>query len=418
MSLTIGRASGLRPSFGLVHTNRSVVFEGVYQGSSAMDVEARRQQLLGMAEPGEEVVPVLYPEDLSVTGYYRVTNVDVQRRKPLGNNSLTFRVEAEKVDAYYNPQIEGIATVVVVSNAVSLPTSVATGVIWLPGVDLREASSPGNGFDSGQARTNTAESASAIVWPSTSVSTGTKRWNWYTPPDHFYDGGCSIAIAGGGSGFYPLVGRNAIALGQESPPSTFRLSTGVTTLTWAQASPSVYTLAWTDGSGAVSQAWRFGTTTDSVFDQVVAFRIVRNRPETVTIRLTLKRSTSTISTLFTVDITAKRGARFFDLVFNGAASRTWFVERTTVVASTAITGGIRSTSTSGGTNAYSAAAATVAQTNDLVNGRLQATAASTRFHCCIVGLRAGSAGAATTTAQGEFNQWIHGVSEWHRIVAR
>lgn len=151
--------------------------------------------------------------------------------------------------------------------------------------------------------------------------------------------------------------------------------------------------AWS-GGGWQSKLWdiRVGGT---ALGTPAAVTILRNTPELVTVRvlwtLTVGRATA--------DFTLRRGARFVEVWLETQTAATVRVQRSTVEAGAAVTGGLAATANDAAGNRYWIATLRSGATTDTVNGALQKAATATLG--LAVGAVVGGSGAVSGDAAAD-----------------
>lgn len=414
MTITLGRASvNEDPWSGLRVAGRRVTFESDINATSVNEFKARLAQLSGLVDnPDEQIVPFTWSEDSTFDGFYRVRKVEARwEATTLTTGVCPIEVEIERIDGYAAPQFEAVASVVDMTNAHGLPTASPVARVALPNTDLREASIPRTtaGSTSGAFNLGTSRTTDDGTVIDASIShNATVLWQWATPAAYYYVGSARFEQAYGGT-YYPLHGRQAVNPGASSP---WRISNGLVRATVNYDTGSV-SVAHYDGSqwDTAKTFWIGGATTAMTVSSAPIVRVMRNTPEQVSVRLIVK--TSAGSQQNTLDLSLRRGCRWVSFLLNSSNQNDWYIERTTVEAGTALTGGFRATSTDADGNRY-ILASPLAQTNNLPNGRLKTTTTTLTQFPFMVGSEVGADG----SGQSAINEYAAAVSEFHRVVVR
>jgi hypothetical protein len=407
MTLTIGRASGLRPTRSSPSLSNTIDIDGTIIAASTTELRTRRQQLVGLVDnPDEEVVPILWATDPSYDGFYRIRDVVVRQVGPTGSARASFRVSAERVGGYANPVFEVVASNVTRTNGHS-----ATGaaLLYVPDPAFYDI----DGFSSVSAfgTRPTADGINVQVLATSDPNGRSYRFN--VAPADYYRASCTVEVEVGGA--WQLV------VGTQIPRATrFRISNGIVRLTSANSGTGATFEAW-NGSAWISQGitlvdslstlralGRWAPGMSAVGDLPVT--VVRNSPEAVVVRQSGYSDQVSYSLL--------RGARHVTVPWAGSSN----VSGTTTVG-IGMTTGIAGSDGGGYVTANTAVsnvgmmfATAAADTVDTTNTRVRNTTAAlagTLFVGCTVG---GGVDTTLSTAGNVFLQMMSGVNWRQRVV--
>ena len=412
MSLKIGRATFEDPRAVTVQGD-TVTFSLDLLGTSLADLQAIRQQLLGLDENDDEaIVPVTWSEDSAFDGFYEVLSVDV----PTSDAQLldfyitNCRVALERVAGYSNPTFEAVATNVTRTNSHAMS---GAALLYLPGSVTYDI----DGLSGIAASDTRAAADGTTVTVLTAGDPNGKSYRFDVAAADYYKAACSIEVEYSGT-WYPVVGR-------QIPRATrFRISNGIVRLTSASSGTGATFEIWngsawvswnvslTDGSNL---PYALGRTTPSMNPGLSArdipVTVLRNSPEQVTVRQT----TFSDSITFTL----QRGHRHLTIHWTVATNVTGTASVGVGLSGagtggTATTGGIYTTTGSSSTQVIFANTATV--TNDTANTRTRNTTGALSGTMFIGGFVGGGTGLNTIT--NTVLQMMSGVNWRQRVVAR
>lgn len=416
MSLTIGRTVLDDPDVVKV-SGDSVEFTVQLDASSGAEMRALRQQLANLVgNRDEETVPVVWTDDDTFTGFYEPTSLSIPSQGLMLENGYLppLTIGLRRIGGgYANPRFEVSCTNVTRTNAHGLPGS---NVIMIPGggttltYDIDEF----GGVALADSRP-TADGLSMYV-----LAAGNPNglsYQFDVQAADFYKATCSIEIEYSGT-WYPLVGR-------QIPRATrWRLSNQIVRLTsgtsgasatfevWDGASWESQNISHLDNGSAPRRIGRYAPgITSAALDRDIAFTVLRNSPEMVSIRY------STFGDHVTW--TLARGARH--------AACNWFVSdsqigasqfgigMTTGTAGTSITGGVNQTTGAAGNQLIFASAE--ARNADTTNTRLTNTTASTTgTH--FVGVRVGPSPGSLNDTTSIVYEMMSGLTCRQRVIGR
>lgn len=408
MTMTIGRASGLRPTMASPVLSDRVQISGTIVAANVAELRARRQQLIGLLDnPDEEVVPITWASDPTYDGFYRILSASVEHIGPTDSPRARFAVAAERVGGYANPVFEVVATNVTRTNGHG-----ATGaaVLYVPSTATYDI----DGFSSIalQGPRSTADGVTMQV-----LSTGDpngRSYRFNVAPADYYRATCTVEVE--------VDGVWQLLVGTQAPRATrFRISNGIVRLTSASSSTWAQFEAW-NGSAWISQGITlidgFGTTYSlgrwtpgaggSLIDLPVT--VLRNSPEAVVVRQSSYSDQITYSLL--------RGARHVTMPWAVSNNVTGATSVGIGMAASGVAGtdgGGYVTANTGSSGVGLMFATAAADTVDTTNTRVRNTSGSltgTLFAGCTV-----AAGDTTlSTAANVFLQMMSGVNWRQRVV--
>lgn len=423
MTLTIGRASSLRPHrISPRSSGRVVTFEGTIQASDNNEVKARRQQLLGLVDNrDEEVVPIFWTSDATFDGFYRPLSADVGMLGPSGGKKGWFRVEAEKLPGFGYPWFEVTASGVQRTNA-HAPGSLAnvsSGLYPKTGSPYTlEAFDWGvfaaSGDERGPLDSASPDSGITLYTSTKAVPFLNETFRFSLPPSLFYAGSARIELLRG-STWYPAVGREI------ESATVWRLSNGFIRLTSQNGSTQGKLETYDSVNGWESQNVKHYVPTgnisgigrgDTSLNIQAKVTILRNSPETVVIRCTSPLSALSLASI-SVTYTIQRGARHIGVSWTSTTTTNSGPAMGSATAMTASGHALyQSTAVAGNVIVFTSPQAF---TTDTTNGSLRNTsaAASGQYAFCVY---QGSPDA--TTAKLVADEFINAVSWRQQVVVR
>ena len=372
--------------------------DGVVQCSSAAQMKAVRQNVLGLGEIDEPVVPVVFSDDSDFDGFYEVTSSSVDTAQEwVAQNRVRWSVSLARLPDYALPQIEAQLFGGFRANSHAITP---TPELWFPNTVYNVAWSVSTGVSFAGPRTCADGTTVGLFGRSSSTSAAERTVLRYAiAPANWYDGACRVEVSYGGT-YYPVVGRNPYSL---LSSTGWRITNGrlrvAPSSTAGRLDVSIY-----DTAGATWETTTFKLYTSSAasdIDSVLTFAVLKNAPDEVVVRVGLRESITGAapSTLrHTLDITLRRGAHHAEFYWTCDTGTTLgYVKPNSAIASTTLTGGIRATANDAAGNRY-VIYTPRAKTNDLVNGGLYLTAAASSFPFAI-GIEYGGSGASTYDAE-------------------
>jgi hypothetical protein len=153
---------------------------------------------------------------------------------------------------------------------------------------------------------------------------------WTCPAASYTNGAARVLIDG------------LVRVGEDTPApaASWEVNNGVVQVTGGTGTPSITVSAWVAGQWVSAKAYT-PTVNGAALTTAPEFTIVRNDPEMVVVRLSYASSPGRL----TVDLLLRRGARTINGTIKRQAAATLGVIRTAAEAATAVTGGLRATST-------------------------------------------------------------------------
>lgn len=411
--ITIGRV-GLDITTGEVdrweQSGDTVTTSGTFIVSSAAAALAMRQQLLGLLGPDEPIVPVVWSDDTTMNGYYRVLDVQVGTTQfTLTAGLLPWSAKLQRFSAYplVEMQLRGGARTGK-PGAITATGFHATPVSW-QGVDYNTGTA-----QTPVARTTYAQGNVEVV--SSTSSTTLNLVSAGVDPSDYYDAAAAITANG-----YTVCGR-------DMPNSTTSWGIGNGLVRFANSSGAgndlVMYVAKNDGSseyGPFGLYWSIDGPVKTRTGTLRSVKVLRNSPEECVLRLAYNYTTLPTSYLgsLIVDISVRRGSRFATITMSGSLSLQWgfFFE-----SATALTGH-RTNYTYRSTGTWADGRAVIgtgqSSTFEAVQGGCYLSSAGSTFLGWI-GIESLGAG-ATTPPDGKQdleNQYWYGLSETQRVVAQ
>lgn len=430
MTLTIGRTSGLRPASGYPKIDGDKVTIQGYVLATNMDVQrGTRQQLLGLVNnEDEEVVPCIWASDPTFDGFYRPVSMAVEQLGVTRGRNMRFAATLQRLRDYAAPMFEVSAQQTLRTNAAAFtgPTSIggfsftdqASGAgIYLPSTPF------GSGATGGPFSAQTSDLIQVELNTKLYTAAATYTYRYIGQPSVFYGGSCRIEALFG-STWIPMNGRSASGL----LPSTWRITNGMIRFTLGATRSANSTLevwdpvalAWESVLINSTNASNIGIGWGMASSTAPRLEILRNSPEKVVVRTSNRDQQDTFS--------LQRGERGLTWTFKASDGGTFAsgtplgLKFASVTACTALTGptatvtGIRNTANDANGNRW-LFAAPVAVTNDLVNGKMSLTAASTTPTFLIGAELNGSTSVAPYQADAVVSAWMAPISWRQRVVA-
>lgn len=426
MTLTIGRASGLRPTRASPVLGDRIDIEGTIVATNLAELKARRQQLIGlMRNPDEEIVPIVWSSDSTYDGFYRINSVRVQHVGATSSPVARFSVSAQRIGGYANPWFEvttqsitrtnghGFATpTTIIATGPAQPVSSDNVVDLYP--DLGGAtSSPtrltSDGFELRCFRDLTPQSLTTF--------------RYVARPEWFYKGAATLEVQySGSSTWYPVVGDqhydHGALLPGGAPISAWRISNGIIRMTsttgFGSGASGTFEIwdnvagAWESSSFSWSGAGGPGNLGPRAL--IKAPVILRNSPEQVIVRVQSSRVSETWS--------IQRGAHFATAhVYTPVA--TLYKIGMNGVAGTAITGGVReaANNASGNRMVFAVASGALTSVADTANTAVQPSASANAVSF-MVGCELAGSSAATGDAAFDLTNQFFGAVQWRQRVVR
>lgn len=384
------------------------------------EVLVKRHQLAGYVGNGdEEVVPVIFSEDPSVTGFYRVMDVLIESMVGSAVHGVfDYRIALQRVHGFAAPLMESVLVGALRTNPHSITynggggAEIAVAAHAVPDAVGDYAPIGINGLAPASQYTRVG-SDGTIEFHDT-IPSGAFVWQsqYSLAAASAYVGAVVIRAD---SPLYTIVGQQAPAT-----PASWELSNGLVKITPTAAGK--LDVAHYNGA-SWEPAKRFildnGAGTQLFATGFKTLTILRNSPEECSIRLTGERASDGPTC---VDLTLKRGARTVTgyASFLSGSTPGWGVNRDVAEASTNLVGGIRATANDADGNRFvlSTSVAYLTDATNLANGRLRQSVAAPTFTFMISSEVGGSGAAADDLAQQLIDVWFFPISERITVVGR
>jgi len=420
MTFSIGRA-GLDVTLDnpgkVTDTGDKVTFEQQAQTCSSLnDFRFLQWQLLGMKDnPDEPFVPVVWSDDPSFTGYYRVTNVEVGLVVPsLVSFTFPWKVELERVPQFAQPSMQLLSVGSLRTNAAGITSGTEIDFYGLPNTTWTPLSGSGapGGFSANENRTL---NGSTQFWFN-GVAGSNRGSQVGIPPADFYTGAARLEWSlDGGSTWRAFTGRSL-----PNVPYAVRIINDLVTARFASSSSLDLTFTSYNGSSyGTGKTWRPAagaglTTYPGTWASVV---VMRNSPSGVSLRFTrgVDSGTGAPYTPYTFDMTLRPGACFIACQATDTTT-IQAIKRTTNEAGTNITGGIRATANDATSGHRYVLSTPVAFTTDTTVGAIRQNASGSAWPFMIGAEINGSAATGKATAQNVVYQYHAATSQTLRIV--
>lgn len=417
-----GDGSTLTGPVNVTREGRVLTLTGFVYGSTQAASLWQAQQLLGLVEGEEPVVPVTFADAAGLDGYYRVVGVACDYQM-VGSSTVEalapWQVQLEELPNYRQPRIEVVSTHSQRNNGHSISTHDVLAAYPGPTTDVDTLPI----FPADATGTRAVAEGSSIVYlmDSDVITTATSGSASYTvAPASYYHGSVKIEHDIGSSTYRHVVGQPDLpSAGPVAQSASLRLGNGLVrmVLTYSNATVSALNVEWWDGSqwDTATKFYFEGVTTHGELTYHSA-AVLANRAEYGALRLRCLPSSILSGSPF-VDVSLRRGSRTLTFTCYAATAPAggWRVGFSTATACTTLTGGLRRTSNNGGGNRELLIAEST-HTKDLVNGRLTANAVveETFGIGCEV---AGSSATGQNTQANQFNEWFCSYRETQQVVA-
>lgn len=375
---------------------------GYLLDTTASATKQKRQQLLGYQNNLDEpIIPVVWTEDSSVTGWYRILDVNVDALATAfvdGTAGWRYSVDMERITGFASPALESVVRGALRVNGHSI--TAGTSIPWHAVEDATAY------YDAGVAVTTAGrggENGTILL-----VSGGSNVL-YDAVVRHSIDAANAYLHAATievGSSLAPVVGRQIT-----NEPANWRLSNGILRVTPVGTTSKLDISAYDGTQWDTPQRFRLGHYVAGIsqFAEWTSITVLRNTPELVVIRLTTTNVPR--DQQFTVDLALRRGARTVSVHY-GARYGTfkWAAQDDNLAASTALTGGIRRTSNDADGNRFVITTAGAA-TNTLASGLTYYTTGVVQGDAAIGLEVGGSSATGLETAQSLIYQWMAAQSE-------
>lgn len=384
-----------------------------------------RDQIRGLAgNPDEPVVPLIWTEDTSLNGFYRVESAGVEMAPvSLVGGVGTWRADLVRVASSSSPLIESWT-----SFGGPIPHSWAAytstyGSYWIPSTQTSYWGSSGGAawvVASSPTRTTADGSIMARAFPGVTAASTVYavRTQWSVPVGDWLDGAATIEANVGGVLFAPVVGRHLPA---SYHATGWRLSNGIIRVS-PQSGGAWRVSVWDGAAWENTDFVLSGNSFAGDFTAVEHVVVVRNSPEEVAVKCLLRKTTPGVG-VATVDVVLRRGdlhATFTAQTTDSLSSDSWRMRASSAVAATVVTDGgvtigIRQTTAVSGNRWVLTSDHAV--TADLVNGRLTS---GIRMVCRFgVGIELNGASATAYDSASQTCQvWLSQPRESTRVASR
>ena len=390
---------------------------------------AARDRLMSLVSNQDEtVVPVTWSEDASVDGFYQPVSASFSPSSLFAiEGTGTWQLDLTRFGGGSLPQVEVYGTHTARSNSHSITTTTLNGSTDYRRIFVPAAATDywGGAQSTAVTRTSSTGALSGWYFPNTPVSVTSP---FTVAPGDYYDGACSIRTKFGAATDLLVLGRYA--------PRAFdgmTLSNGLVRVFLHPSIDTAFEVEVFDGSSwehlISGTGWRIehdygGGSTHSWDLSTAAVQILRNSPERCTVRLVLAEA-ATVAQFGRVwiDLTVRRGDPFVlgtvrsDTM--GALSGVVAIEPTTSTTSTALTGGMRASTTDlpeGNRAVWGIANGS--PSNNTSTGRIVQTSGQTVTPFMVGFELGGSSSSGIENAQDVLYQWYDTKSERQRLVLR
>jgi hypothetical protein len=256
--------------------------------SSPVEMQVKRQQLANLVgNKDEEVIPLVWSDDPTFNGFYRVKSVNLGSHPVMLTTGYVppATISLQRIGGgYANPTFEVIGTSIVRTNGHGASLGL-TPSLFIPDSVTYDL----DGFSSvATSDTRPAADGATVQILATGDPNG-RSYRFDVSPESYYQASCLVEVEVGGV-WFPVVGRQA-------PRSVrWRISNGVVRITSASSGAGATFEAWT-GSAWVSQGislletgitprpigrWTPGLGAGASRD--IPVTVLRNSPETVSLR--------------------------------------------------------------------------------------------------------------------------------------
>lgn len=290
-----------------------------YQLQTLGDAKAVKEQLLGLNEPGVPVpiVPVVWGEDSTADGFYRVESVGSEfDRAMIRANRVKAKLSLTRVAGSSSLAGEHVLWG---ADRQAAPTSgswVGAGptpwVCWPESWGVQDSGGVGPPLTR-PVSSSLAVSVLTLLTYRTSVLT-------FPTPATFYDAACTVRA---GTPLQYVVGRRTAI-----DPTAFEFSNGLVKVTAPTVTPRAFELKYRNAAGTAwsTRTRAFGFWSSTGYLPLVglhpsAVTVTRNNPEAVSARLTFP-ITSTVGAVY-LDLTLRRGSRFLSVALSAGYAANW-----------------------------------------------------------------------------------------------
>ena len=414
MALTVGRlgvstANGgdgrtLEEPFYWAANGRDVTIQGIHKAANDADATWFHESIAALdpsMSPDEPDIPVTSSTVSTLNGYYSIQSAST--RIPPGSQGtghllVEWQIQMRRGRDWRLPRVEQTSTIAGVTNTGGAAT--ADAMLTLPG-DASQLS-----LVYGTRYTRTAESGTAELGYSAGQTVSgfyqTYRKGWNIAPASFYKAGASIVDTSKTYG--ATIGRRDFATVTDP-----RVGNGLVRCSADASNPTQFTIAnWNGSSWNSGRAVTFFNLSNSHEFQAISAVVLKNGPAECVVRYSGRFISGTsVSGGANIDVCVQRGDRLVRFYGSVDAVIAWQLRCVTTTACTAVTGGLRSTSTI--SSEYQVMLCDYIPSTDVTNGRIPNAAGLTsqkRYYA--VGWTSGGStsstpdGAAPLVLQGFF----------------
>lgn len=405
-TLTVGRMTGASALTNLAQMDSDGEIVSLSGITSVDPTEALYQldQILGLMNEDEPVVPLTYTGTSRVDGFYRVISTSVSPGR-LPNGAFRWSMSLQRVPGFTSPLFQSTLVGTVRANGLGI----ISGDAW-HSVPL--AASEYGPLDQTDASAIVTRSADGVDMLFRALPGGPNRTiQYYLTPSSYYNGAAMLEV---GTTLRTVVGRQV-----QNSPVDWRLSNGLVRVT-------------PGASGRINVSHYDGTQWDTTKTFTITVEglliasftnltVLRNSPEETIIRLSAQ-ATGTVQPPMRLDIALRRGSRIVNCTTTAVlgGTQTAVIARFVAEASTALTGGLRATSNDASGNRFILLSGRKTAT-DLVNGSITVTSLSATkpvHPFCIASEVGGTGAAAHDTAANIQDQYFMAQAERVMVVAR
>lgn len=388
------------------------------------DAITARQQLLALLDnPDEPVVPLRYPPDPTLDGFYYVDDVkvslDASNEAPYDEGRWRFEI-ALRGQRSQAPILE----ITHIGNVRTNAHAITSGDPLNGFPTSAEMFFDSSGFQQLIRTGDTGAMSVGIAFVGYGAA-ARFRARCSVDPANFYVGAATIERStDSGTTWRNVVGRQ-VALSDVTAGggNGWRISNNLVRVRSATTAGNLPGIGVSHHDGTqweTEKIYRLDPAlAGNTYSMAPGAVILRNTPEMVTVRMCASlNNTANYSGAAYIDLSLARGDRIVRGVISSQLALLWIVVRNTAEASTAITpGGVRATANDAGGNRF-VLLTSKAKSNDLVNGGIQMSAPTTQFDFGI-GTSIGGSGAAggeTTDHIAEQYWWAGNLKQ--RVVTR
>lgn len=378
---------------------------GFLHAPAVGDALALRQQILGYAENiDEEVIPITWAADSTISGYYRVRKAAVAMKgASLAHGLFEWQMQLERVQGYASPLFESVLLGAALENAHSYSGATPWHAVPAAVTEVTKT---------GVSAAYTRDSADGDV--RVHLLSGYEQTpRFYLAPEDYYIGAATLEL-GSGSLFRTIVGLQA-----ENLPTAWRLSNGLVRVT-PSATAGAIDISHFDGTNwDTAKTFKVRVNSSHIVNEFTNITVLRNSAEEVVIRLAGATDGGLAVGPVSIDLALRRGDRLVRGFIQSDVAYAWKVVRATNEASTAITGGIRATSNDANGNRFVIfTSKAFSTTGSLTEGGLYSSSAVRAFDFAIGSEVGGNTAVTPDNAAALANQYFAGQSEQMLVVAR